>query len=304
MYKRNGVRDPVRVGSDLEALVQGRPAPLVRCEPISRHGAARETRETFRLDFADGTTLKGRRLRSSGAAVRVEAVARRLDPARFTRIVARHGAALLEEWIPGETLDRKSVLPAHLRWAGETLAAVHATRPRVPRPRPWLRARRELLLRHLQRLVEGGALRGEEAERLRDVAFADAPEDAEYALVHRDLCPENIVLGRDGVLRCVDNVTARGGAPEEDLARTCYRWPFDDASERTFLDAYRAHRDPGGFLRHRRFWMIAALSHASWIRHSRAYARADVPLRRLRCELAGDEGTPQAPCCALPTARS
>jgi Ser/Thr protein kinase RdoA (MazF antagonist) len=292
------VANVVGLGKDLETLVRGLPAPLVRCEPVSRHGAVRETRETFRLDLADGSTLKGRRLRSAAAARRVEAFARMLDPSRFTRIVAREGAALLEEWIPGEALDCRPGDPAHLAWAGETLGLVHLTPPPRRRKGFWLRARCALLSRHLLRLADRRALPREDALRLRDLALADAPAEADLGLVHRDLCPENIVIDARGRLRCVDNVTARVGAPDEDLARTCYRWPLEGAARDRFLDAYRPHRDPGAFLLHRRFWMIAALSHATWIRHYRGYARAEVPLRRLLAE------RNEVPCCASPTALS
>jgi Ser/Thr protein kinase RdoA (MazF antagonist) len=286
------------MGKDLETLVRGLPAPLVGCEPVSRHGAARETRETFRLDLADGSVFKGRRLPSAAVARRVEEFAARLDPSRFTRILARHGAALLEEWIEGEALDRLPEAPARLDWAGDTLGLLHRIPPPRRRAASWLRARRALLALHLRRLAETGALPRGEALGLRDAALAAAPDEADLGVVHRDLCPENIVVDPRGRLRCVDNVTARAGAPDEDLARTCYRWPLAGAARDRFLDAYGAHRDPRPFLRHRRFWMIAALSHASWIRRSRAYARADVPLRRLLAEL--DE----TPCCASPTALS
>lgn len=285
-----------------------REAPLVRCEQIARHGAARETRDTFRLDFADGVTLKGRRLASAAAASRVEAIVARLDPARFPRVVARHRAALAEEWIPGEALDRQPAQEAHLRWAGETLGAIHRLLPPRPRAPLWLPARRALVSLHLRRLVNAGILPEADALRLRDQALANAPDQSDFTLVHRDLCPENIVVDPEGRLYCVDNATARGGAADEDLARTCYRWPLDARACGEFLDAYRPYRDPSAFLRHRRFWMIAALAHASWIRHSRAYARADLPLRRLLAEVRDDEAAREPdvpePCCASPTARS
>lgn len=293
--------EPLRLGPDLEALVRERRTPLVRFERVSRHGATRETRDTFRLDFAGGVTLKGRRLASPAAATRVEAIVARLDPERFPPVVARRGAALLEAWITGETLDLLPPRAEHLRWAAETLAGVH----RIPPPRPCaplrLRARLVLLSRHLGRLADAGVLLRVDAARLRELALGNAPQETDYALIHRDLCPENIVVDPSGRLFCIDNAAARGGAPDEDLARTCYRWPLDARASSEFLDAYRVFRDPRGFLEHRRFWMVAALSHASWIRHSRGYARADVPLRKLLAEIG--EADAQVPCSASPTAR-
>jgi len=292
------------LGSDLEALAGAHGAPLLRYEVVSRHRATRETRETFRLDFADGSVLKGRRVRSAASAARIEAIVSRLDPARFPRVVARRGTALLEEWIPGEALDRLTPEPAHVRWAAETLAGVHRLEPLRPRGRHWLEARITLLERHLGALAAGGAVPEADARRLLDAARAHAPRKVDFALIHRDVCPENIVVDPGGRLYCVDNATARGGAPDEDLARTCYRWPLDARMRDVLLDAYRAHRDPEGFVRHRKFWMIAALAHASWIRHSRCYARADVPVRRLMSQLAEASGETQEPCSICRTGSS
>ena len=162
----------------------------------------------------------------------------------------------------------------------------------------WLEARLRVLARHLGRLAEAGSLAAAEARQLEQLATANAPARADFAVIHRDVCPENIVADPNGRLVLVDNAAVRGGAPDEDLARTCYRWPLDARARTEFLDAYAAHRDPGRFLGHRRFWMIAALAHASWIRHIRRCARPEIPVRHLRAELEA----PHAPCCASPTA--
>jgi Ser/Thr protein kinase RdoA (MazF antagonist) len=286
------------LGRDLSALVRARPSPLARCARISTHGAARGRRETFRLDFADGTTLKGRRLPSPADARRIATIVRRLDPARFPPVVARRGAALLETWVPGDPLDRLPAAAAHLAWAGETLGALHrvpvARRPAAAR---WMRERRAACARELDDLVRMGALAADAARRLRDAAFAAAPAEAGIAIVHRDLCPENIVVDAQGRLHSVDNAGARVGAADEDLARTCTRWPLGPGERALFLDAYRAFRDPAPFLAHLPFWTIAALAHATWIRRTRRYARADLPLTRLLAQL--DDA-----CSTSPTARS
>jgi Ser/Thr protein kinase RdoA (MazF antagonist) len=294
------------LGPDLEALVRGYPATLVRAERISRHGAARETRDTFRLEFAEGVTLKGRRVRSPAIAERVAEIVKTLDPGRFPRVVGCRGMALLEEWIPGTTIEGMPSSPERLRWAAETLAGVHRLPPPRPRAPRWLAARKALIWQHLRRLADRGVLSRADATSLRDLAYADAPEQVGFSLIHRDLCPENIVLDPRGRLFCIDNAAARGGSPDEDLARTFYRWPLDGRDADLFLDAYGRFRDPRGFLAHRRFWMIAALSHATWIRHARGYARPDVPLRRLHAQLEGapPDSEPHTPCSASPTAPS
>lgn len=289
------------LGPDLAALVRAHATPLRGCERISRQRAVRPGRETFRLSFGDGTTLKGRRLASAAAARRIEAIVDALDPDRFPRVLARRGAALLEEWVEGVTLDTRAVTVRHLRWAGATLAAVHRTPPPRGERAPGdgaLRVRRQRVRADLARLVRMGALAPDVAGRLQDIAGARAPVASEEAVTHRDLCPENIVIRPDGRPFVVDNAAARLGPADEDLARTFYRWPMRREEEAAFLGAYRALRDPAGFLAHRAFWMVAAVAHAACVRAARGYAAAEVPVRRL-VEIADGRA-----CCTSPTTRS
>ncbi len=267
------------LGSDLQALVRGLRAPLIACDAIDTQRAGPQKFRTFRLRFADGSVRKGRRLCSAVEAERLERIVGSLDADRFSRIVARQGTALLETWIPGTTLDRGTVSPAHLRWAGETLGAVH----RTPVPGRWpakdLAAIRRRLEAELQGLADLGALPGDAAPRLRDLALASEPRGAaEAAVCHHDLCPENIVVDPAGRLVSVDNAGAHLGVAEEDLARTFCRWPMGQDERATFLEAYRALRDPGAFADHEPFFMIAALAHSAYVRRTGGYVERDRPL--------------------------
>lgn len=268
-------------GPDLDALVRARPSALVDVACISRHGASRPGREAWRLGFADGTRLKARRLASAARAATVEAIVARLDPERFPRVVARRGAALLEEWVEGESPEGRPLDGPFARWAGETLSAVHRTPPPPGLEAPGDPCER--LEDDLSWLEAAGALPAADAARLR---ARRAPSSAP-ALVHRDLCPENLVRDRGGRLHVVDNAAARLGHREEDLARTFYRWPMERALERAFLDAYAERSDPAGFLAHRGFWTAAALAHAARVRLARGYARATETVERLLAEAAG-----------------
>jgi hypothetical protein len=266
------------LGADLEALVSGRPAPLVEAARIGQR-VERPSRATWRFAFADGSLLKGRRLASEAAARDVEAIVARLDRERFPRVVARRGAALLEEWILGETAKGGAPLA---RWAGETLGAVHRTPPPDglrPPPPPRNQLEEDVLW-----LVEAGALSPAEAQGLRARA---APPLSPPALVHRDLHPENVVLDALGRFHAVDNAAARLGHPDEDLARTFHRWPMAPAEEALFLEAYAAHRDPRGYLAHRRFWWAAAVARSARVRLERGYEGAAETVRRLREGAAG-----------------
>jgi aminoglycoside phosphotransferase (APT) family kinase protein len=266
------------LGADLEWLVRGRGAALVAAVPIARHGVARPHRETWRLDFADGVRLKGRRLASAARAAEVEVIVGRLDPARFPRVVARTGVALLEAWVEGTVLEGGAGAVRTVqavRWGGDTLGAVHRAAPPSGLTAPASPAKR--FADDLAWLGARGLVGAAACARWEAVC---AP-DADAVLVHRDLHPENVVVDTQGALHAIDNAAACLGHADEDLARTLARWPMDAAAEAAFLGAYAAHRDPEPFLAQRGFWTATAAAHAARVRIGRGYAHTVEALRRL-----------------------
>ena len=93
--------------------------------------------------------------------------------------------------------------------------------------------------------------------------MSETPEECEIGVVHRDLCPENLVRGREGRLFCVDNGSLSIGAIAEDLCRVWYRWPMKSDERQAFAEGYSAFGDPTAFCQPSTFWMVAVVDQLS-----------------------------------------
>jgi thiamine kinase-like enzyme len=75
-----------------------------------------------------------------------------------------------------------------------------------------------------------------------DLATAHAPAgDTAAGVIHRDLCPENMVRQPSGALCVIDVESAGIGARAYDLARTWYRWPMTPEHRAALFTAYADH---------------------------------------------------------------
>lgn len=281
------------MGPDLERLVAALAVPTRRIVTLTRLWGPAVEHASFRLELADGRILKGRRLPSAAQTTLVTTILALVDRRNFPAVIAQAGAALIEEWRPGEPLGELDVDPAFARRCGQVLGALH----RVPRPAlavPW-RARRGVRLKLLRRQAEAleglGALSA--ASRLRAVALAGdhAPADAEIGVVHHDFCGENLVRDAGGRPHVIDNETLRIGILDFDLARTWYRWPMADSTATAFLDGYAEHRSPAAYLAHFSFWALAVLVDAAHFHLKAGTGRASDALAPLHAFL---EGSPVA----------
>ena len=140
---------------------------------------------------------------------------------------------------------------------------------------------REALEADLGTLRDAGAIAEDQARRLLAAAARHDPRVAATSLIHKDLCPENLVIDPHGVLRAVDNEWMTVGPTGFDLARTWYRWPMSDPMWRSYLSAYARFADPEPALSHFTFWRIAAVAKSARVRIERGMGGADVPLRCL-----------------------
>ncbi len=113
-------------------------------------------------------------------------------------------------------------------------------------------------------LVRYGALTRGCADDLLAQAFEHAPSDVIVGFVHRDFCPENLVLW-GGTIHSIDNAMLSVDACDEDLARTVYRWPHSESLP-AFLDAYGHYRKYDSFVAHFEFWAMLVLSKAAEFR--------------------------------------
>jgi hypothetical protein len=280
-----------RLGPDLWALVQTQGSRLVSVTAVGTLRSARRQRAAFRLRFADGRVLKGRRFDSERQAEHAERLSAYLDPSCFPRLLARRGCAVLTEWVQGARLRAAAWSPELLQQAGALHGALHRTvvaEDLAAKAREQVVGWRSRLGRALDELVEREALDSGEAARALELAVARAPCSAEVGLGHGDFCPENIVV-RGRRLQVVDNESVLVHACDYDLARTWYRWPMGPARRKAYDDGYRRHRDLAGFVTHLPHWATLVLVDAALFRLRAGIVGAERPLGKLRA-LAGVAG--------------
>jgi hypothetical protein len=233
--------------------------------PISPPGDGKRGRCAYRAKLADGRTLKLRRLESAETAEQLVALRARLESA-FAPVISRHGAVLIEEWIEGVPLSAAAAGP-HLEAAGALLARHHLTdasgAPGVLETREW----RALAEHQLESLAARGALAPGVVTSLRDELRRSDPGRAPAVLIHRDFCPENMLIDAAGNIRVFDNEWQALGPAGFDLGCTFSRWPMAEASQAAFAGAYRAAggADPGPLS----FWRIAAILWRARLRERR-----------------------------------
>lgn len=288
-----------RLGPDLAALVREVSVPLVRAVRITGLPSRVLARATFRLDFLDGRRLKGRRLDGQADAERIATLAGLLGLPALPRVLARRGAALLEEWVPGASLDRRRPDRETLRRAGVLLGAIHragrrglGSHPAPPGIAPSPAERLAAIDQGLGALARAGVLSAAAAGRLADAAHRHAPSRPATGIIHRDFCAENLVVDRAGRPHAVDSGTLALDALDFDLARTWYRWPMTSAARAAFEVGYATHRSLRSYRTHFPFWGIAVLVDAAVFRHQARTPGRRAPLRRLAELLGAPAATP------------
>jgi Ser/Thr protein kinase RdoA (MazF antagonist) len=230
-----------QLGTCLSDLAARMGSELIRHEPIAPLHS-RKGRATFRLWFADGRCVKGRRFRTEKDAALAYRILTRLDKPELPRPLCQSGKAMIEPWIEGRSCGSRDVNEDLLSWAGGVLGAMHRADWRtlvepaeIPAsPKVWI----ALMTTRLDRLVRADLLAGHEAVQWIGLAESQAPSTVRIGVAHRDLCPENIVLTDEGIPHLIDNAMITVGPIEEDLARVWRRWPMDDSQRRAFLRGY------------------------------------------------------------------
>ena len=264
------------LGPDLVALVCRRPSRCVRCIRISAVEVHDVTRSTFRFDFEDGTSLKGRRFEDPRRTARVVALQSRL-PSGFAPLVESAGDALLTQWVEGSPVDQRTARsPAFLSHCGSLLGRLHGVAPPWVEPEAVLMPSnaRQRLEHRAQGLAEAGLLSKPLSQAIRQLAAEAPADDCGAGILHWDLCPENVILDASGSPIVVDNGGLRSGAHDLDLARSWYRWPMGDAERNHFVRGYEQHRSLESFRSDFFFWMAVALTSAATFRHRSGVAGA------------------------------
>lgn len=268
------------LGGGAAALLASLGAPVARATVLtSLRGGPRIA---YRVDLADGRTVKLRRAVSEERARMYTTLLAQLADDRLARVLDRRGDATLEAWIDGAPLGEGEPAREHVESAADLLAAIHRAAPPADLVREdAMPAVREDVALSLDAVGAAGALPSASIARLREVAAARDPGATPARIVHTDLCAENLVVDATGTLRAVDNEGLRTGAPGYDLARVWYRWPMSDRAWEAFVAAYTRIVDPTRALAHFEFWQLVAVVHSARVRLPRGAAAAKVPLDRL-----------------------
>jgi hypothetical protein len=273
------------LGTDLFALIRARGVGVTKLTPITALPSPVRQRAAFAVEFADGSKLKARRLKSVQRAETVVRLRGCIGGADFAPILAWRGDAMLLAWIEGHSLASLAAVPAHvLRRCGQLLGAIHALACEPleggtpTRPDDHF----EKLVRNTELLLEAQLLDETLARRSLAAAAANLPGAATLGIIHKDFCAENIVLEPGGSLVCVDDATLSTGPHDLDLARTWYRWAASERELAQFAGGYQEHRSLEAFLRHFRFWMSCVLIGSAATRLRSLAPGAQVPLERLR----------------------
>lgn len=250
------------LGEDLSTLAAGTAGPLVEIQPLATAPRWRPRPGSFRLTFEDGRVLKGIRLPSAKRARHVVHALKCVQHPSFPELVSHAGAAFLQDWIPGRPLSEGPWSAEVVRSCGSLHGHIHAVP--VPPDSPFLgqsghyEAWSDDIPRNLRILQERSALGTEELEAIRELTRR-VPDQAHKGFIHKDLCAENLVLGRNGKMHLVDNESMTVGPYDYDLARTWYRWSMPAERRMEYLEAYAQHRDPQSFADHFPYWVLVAL---------------------------------------------
>ena len=255
---------------ELAAVLAARGLSARRLGVVSPLGRAKGVRLAWRIDLADGATLKLRHFGTSHDAERHLELRALLEPA-FAPAIAQWDGFVVEQWIDGEPLGDDGA-ERRAEEAGALLARLHRTA--LARDvavsvdtAPWVaRAHADL-----ERLVSTVALADGDARKLRVEIDRRAPRFARSGLVHLDFCAENMVIDREGRLRVVDNELVAIRPAALDLGRTFHRWPMPRELWARFFASYRRASneapEPTGF------WRIAAA-----LTGARVYVERGAPL--------------------------
>lgn len=248
---------------DLLKLVDQHPGSLVSAHEVTRLKSVDSLRATYRLEFSNGSTVKGRVLDESAQVAKFGCLAEFLDRAVFPSVLVSHGHALLEEWKAGTPLNYPEAAAIWSFRAGQVLGSVHTTALKseiLPKRVGSLKSRREQLKSALESLLSSAVLSAAAVQQLERIACSNAPELLDAGLVHLDFCAENMIE-KDGSLYVVDNELLDTGIIDADLARTWYRWP--NLLQVDFLRGYNEFRDATAFLHHQTFWAVYTLAVAA-----------------------------------------
>lgn len=241
---------------------------------------------TWWVRFTDGSEAKARVFRTPSQMERFLVLRQVLgDHPGLSRVLGAQGRALLEEWVPGATLEGIDPDQEQLEQAAALLAALHRAIPPQNLPPGWSRAvAPDALAGSLAQLHEAGALTAGEAEALTAMLYPLHVAPRTQAILHGDFCGENLVSHATRGMVSIDHEWLEVGPAEYDLGRCFQRWGLAPAARQDFLRAYREVGGPAT-VTHIAAWELAAEIISAGIRVTNGRPGADIPLQALRRRL-------------------
>jgi hypothetical protein len=243
------------------------PAAGLAARPLTTPTARRAV---YYVPLADGEEIKVRLLPRWQTRRRMEWWLPRLKSPMFPLLIAASGRIVIEQWLPGRSLNDMNLDANLLEASGQTLAAVHETsRIALIRPRDLLfHARLRRFRESLQVLRAAGAMSAAAVRVILENAMNRLPRTAHWGLIHRDFSRGNLILREDRVCS-IDNVDMARGFLEEDLAITFFHWPMTAAEQGHFLRGYGRQGVADSWMANRSFWTTLALvAVAAWRQRS------------------------------------
>lgn len=260
--------------TDIQKAVEILEGEIDASEEITGLRAPGKRRACFRLRLKDGRIVKGRRFASVEKRETFTSLCPALDRLPFSRVLAAHGAATIEEWVPGTPVEPDDLVGG---FTGD-LATVLGNLNRRPIPREASTAKirgvnwhTNRLRNFLAELTTQGHVNSTFTTKIFDLASDNQPPDFECGVIHTDFHPQNMVLREQNEICTIDNEGLRIGVLDFDIARCWRRWPMTREQRNVFRQAYGHFRCLDSFLAHQKFWSISTLALTARIneRHGR-----------------------------------
>jgi hypothetical protein len=278
--------DPADLPGDIHAAAELLGGVVAAAEGITTMRSRGGRHLCFKLQLADGRTVKGRFFHSLERRERVTALAPRLRGLPFSRILGVHGSVTIEEWIDGTPVRADALSPDGIGGLARVLVTLHL------REAPGEAAHAESLSRRLKKqlglLVDDGYMGSQVAAALHERALENEADGLRAGIIHTDYTPRNMIARGDGEIWIVDNEGMRHGALDYDVARCWQQWPMTPTQREAFCQAYAEHRSLEAFLAHEVYWSIVAQVHSARF-HLRHQQPIDALLEPLERTARGDD---------------
>ena len=249
-------------GSDILRAVSDLGGTIDSIEEITRLRGAGKLNACFRVQLKDGRTVKGRRFRPVSKRERVTSLHPALQGLPFSRLLAVHGSATIEEWVHGTPVEPGWISDEQIHNLTTILGSLHCRS--VPRDSSLNKARDvDWALRRLRiqlaELESEGHIDSHNVTQLMNLAMNNMPPGLEIGIIHTDFHPQNMIMKQDDEIWIIDNEGISLGALDFDIARCWLHWPMTRQQRNIFCNTYREFRNLDTFLAHQRFWSICTL---------------------------------------------